>query len=149
MKQRDRFKELYLESIKNRTSVSDHELDGTNDQKNRAQDSSNLQTKIDELSKIIEQKDKALVDMEKCFEKYKTEKSLNEKLITEQLEKMRSEVRELTSKNCKIASAIEFKTEQLKINVRTIEMYKKQINSLEERNKNYEITISRHETTLK
>lgn len=118
MKQRDRFKELYLESIKNRTSVSDHELDGTNDQKNRAQDSSNLQTKIDELSKIIEQKDKALVDMEKCFEKYKTEKSLNEKLITEQLEKMRSEVRELTSKNCKIASAIEFKTEQLQINVK-------------------------------
>lgn len=148
MKQRDRFKELYFESIKVRSNHSQNDVDMLNENKNQSEEHS-LVSKIDELTKIIAQKDRELDELKNNFDKYKTEKCINEKLVTDQLENMRQEVRDLTSKNYKIASAIEFKTEQLKINNKTMEMYKKQISSLEERNKNYEITISRHESSLK
>lgn len=148
MKQRDRYKELYMESIKVRSNHSHSDADMINENKNPSADNS-LSSKIDELTKNIKLKNQELDDIKNNFDKYKTEKCINEKLITDQLESMRQEVRDLTSKNYKIASAIEFKTEQLKINTKTMEMYKKQISSLEERNKNYEITISRHESSIK
>lgn len=148
MKQRDRYKELYLESIKVRSSFSNNDADMSNENETRSDEHSSL-SKVEELTKLIAQKDQELDNLKNNFDKYKTEKCINEKLITDQLENMRQEVRDLTSKNYKIASAIEFKTEQLKINNKTVEMYKKQISSLEERNKHYEITISRHETSLK
>ncbi|XP_063697306.1 nucleoprotein TPR [Culicoides brevitarsis] len=145
MKQRDRYKELYLESIKVRSNDFSGNADDTKGQGNGL----SHESKIDELSKTITRKEQEIDDLKNNFEKYKTEKCINEKLITDQLENMRQEIRDLTSKNYKIASAHEFKTEQLKINNKTLEMYKNQITTLEDRNKVYEITISRHETSLK
>uniref|UniRef100_A0A336LSK8 Nucleoprotein TPR n=1 Tax=Culicoides sonorensis TaxID=179676 RepID=A0A336LSK8_CULSO len=149
MKQRDRYKELYMESLKRTSCSSENDVELVSCTIKKQKDDTQINEVVKNLEDMINQKNQEIEELKQSYEKYKTEKSVNEKIINDQLENMRIELRDQTSKNYKIASVIEFKTEQLKINNKTIEMYKRQIASLEERNKNYEITISRHEISLK
>lgn len=61
---------------------------------------------------------------------------------------MRREVRELTSTNCNLMSSVTFHAEQIKIQQKNVAIYKKQIQALEERNRNYDKTIAKHEQTI-
>lgn len=61
---------------------------------------------------------------------------------------MRREVRELTSTNCNLMSSVTFHAEQIKIQQKNVAVYKKQIQALEERNRNYDKTIAKHEQTI-
>lgn len=102
--------------------------------------------------KELEDKIKELKDQIKFLkeehENYRKEKMTNEKMLNEQFDSMRTEIRELTSTNCKLSANVERSAEQIKIQQKNVAIYKKQIQTLEERNKNYESTIIKHEQTI-
>lgn len=171
MHQKDRFKKLYYEAL--RTAGK---FDGSSsfnggggvadettpmDEDNPLASSSSLSTtmasgvadsakdkKITALEEKLKEMTATLKTIKEEYETYRKEKATNEKMLNEQFDTMRNEVRELTSTNCRLMSASEYSSEQLKILQKNVATYKKQISTLEDRNKNYENTIIKHEQTL-
>lgn len=81
-------------------------------------------------------------------EEYRKEKLANDKIMNEQFNSMRNELRELTTTNCKLKNNYEFKLEKIKSLENDVVDFKKQISALEERNKVYDTTITKHEQTI-
>lgn len=136
--QRDRYKDLYLD-LKD-SKLEDLVANGPNIFSKKAGE---------ETVSSIAEKIKQLEDVTKEFEQYQKETQKNLLLATEEKDTLRSELRDLTAQNYKLASSIEFKTEQLKSCEKTSDMRKKQIETLEIRNRNYETIISKHELTIR
>lgn len=72
----------------------------------------------------------------------------NDKIMNDQFNSMRSELRELTTTNCKLKNNYEFKLEKIKSLESDLSGFKKQISALEERNKVYDTTITKQEQTI-
>ncbi|XP_055539254.1 nucleoprotein TPR isoform X2 [Wyeomyia smithii] len=104
--------------------------------------------KISELENKVKQTQQMLTTLKEEYDNYRKEKLTNDKMMNEQFDAMRTELRELSSKNIKLAATVEYNNEQIKIQQKNVATYKKQISTLEERNKNYETTISKQEATI-
>lgn len=161
----ERYKKLYFElqkRLNKQTSpdeLSDMEEDTTagedNINMNMSSNSSVKNVKIKENEKRIRDLEQQLQDvrdnyktLKEQYEYYTKEKKNNEKILNEQFDSMRTEVRDLTSTNCKLVSSLEYTKEQIKLQQKNIQTYKQQIQALEDRNKNYENTIVKHEQTV-
>ncbi|KAL1392866.1 hypothetical protein pipiens_012159 [Culex pipiens pipiens] len=104
--------------------------------------------KISELEAKVKETQKMLTTLKEEYDNYRKEKLTNDKMLNEQFDGMRTEIRELSSKNIKFSATVEYNNEQIKIQQKNVATYKKQITTLEERNKNYETTISKQEATI-
>ncbi|XP_050071749.1 nucleoprotein TPR [Anopheles maculipalpis] len=114
------------------------------------------------LAAVVAEKDRKLAELESKqqvlqhelstikqeYEAYRAEKLSYDKQINEQMDKMRTEIRELSSSNVKLAGTNEFNAEQNRLISKNITTYKSQITALEERNRNYEGTIVKHEASI-
>ncbi|KAJ9577844.1 hypothetical protein L9F63_025294 [Diploptera punctata] len=79
---------------------------------------------------------------------YRTERQTNERILTEELDNLRSEMRELRTQNAKLLSQTEYNDERFKLLNANTNTYKSQIAALEEKNKTYNTTIVKHEQTI-
>lgn len=104
--------------------------------------------KIGNLEAKIKETEEQLKVLKEEYETYRKEKLTNDKMLNEQFDTMRTELREMSTSNCKLLAQVEHQTEQLKLQQKNCLTYKKQIQTLEERNKIYETTIIKHETSL-
>lgn len=104
--------------------------------------------KIAELEAKIKENKQLLASAKEDYDNYRKEKLTNDKMMNEQFDSMRTELRELSSKNIKLVATVEYNNEQIKIQQKNVATYKKQISTLEERNKNYETTITKQEATI-
>jgi nucleoprotein TPR len=77
-----------------------------------------------------------------------SEKHQNDEMIDIQLDSLRTELSEVSTTNCKLRAQVEHLDGQLKVQQKNISTYKKQIQALEDRNKNYESTIVKHEKAM-
>ncbi|XP_013172192.1 PREDICTED: nucleoprotein TPR-like isoform X2 [Papilio xuthus] len=158
IRQRDMFKKLYHDHMKGKrhelSSVLDtsdlekgdsFEMDQTRPEKTSKPSQSDVslafEIKYNETEKQLEL-------LKEEFKTYKEEKVTNERMLFEQIDNMRQEISKLTAANSKFASTAEFNNERLKILQTNIATYKKQISSLEEKNKTYNATIAKHEVSL-
>ncbi|XP_017838536.1 nucleoprotein TPR isoform X2 [Drosophila busckii] len=107
-----------------------------------------LELRIQSLEQELSAETKRYAELKENYEYYTSEKRKNDALVQEQFDSMRTELRELTSVNCKLLNANEFQKEQMDLMQKSIATYKLQIATLEERNKNYEKTIIKHEQTV-
>ncbi|XP_032591060.1 nucleoprotein TPR isoform X2 [Drosophila grimshawi] len=107
-----------------------------------------LERRIRSLEQQLENESKKYAALKENYEYYTSEKRKNDALVQEQFDSMRKEVRELTSGNCKLINANEFQKEQIELLQKGIAAYKQQIAALEDRTKNYEKTIIKHEQTI-
>ncbi|XP_037913909.1 nucleoprotein TPR isoform X2 [Hermetia illucens] len=165
MQKCERYKKLYYDSMRSAGKNMAQVIDGSlNDQmevgeeENIAAGSSNSiassetiaskDKRINELEDRIKELTEQIKKMKEEHEEYRKEKLTNEKMMNEQFDSMRTELRELTSSNCKLMSTVEYNNEQIKIQQKNVATYKKQITTLEERNRNYENTIVKHEQTI-
>lgn len=152
--QRDMYKNLYSQAIKaNGEEVSHLDSsfnikDATDNEKPSQENESQGDEKVQELTTQISDFKKKIEQLKTENDTYRKEKTANEKILLEQLEKMRSEVKELVQSNCKLSSQLENNEEKFKISQNNIEIYKKQINALEKQNKIYNGTIIKHEQTV-
>ncbi|XP_034479441.1 nucleoprotein TPR isoform X2 [Drosophila innubila] len=107
-----------------------------------------LERRIRSLEQQLEDESRKYAELKENYDYYTSEKRKNDALVQEQFDSMRKEVRELTSVNCKLMNASEFQKEQTELLQKGIGTYKQQIAALEERTKNYEKTIVKHEQTV-
>ncbi|XP_055916183.1 nucleoprotein TPR isoform X2 [Eupeodes corollae] len=156
----ERYKRLYFEaftknannSSKIRSEDTDEsmEMDGSNTAAQNTtndKEASEKDKKILELENQLAEVKKQAQSFKEQYEYYTQEKKNNEKILNDQFDSMRTEVRELTATNCKLMSTVEYNKELLKIQQKNISTYKQQIAALEDRNKNYENTNIKHEQT--
>lgn len=167
IQQRDRYKLLYYEIMKDvgkplpplglDSSVSAENMEGVDEEIPLASTSSvtsatsqstNNDKRAVELQQKLDDLTKSLKTIKEEYDEYRKERLANEKLLNEQFDTMRNEVRELTSTNCKLKNNYEFKCEQIKTQEKNTATLKKQIAALEERNKLYDTTIVKQEQTI-
>ncbi|XP_049534433.1 nucleoprotein TPR isoform X2 [Anopheles darlingi] len=104
--------------------------------------------RIADLEAKLKERQQELATMKEEYETYRREKLQNDKLMNDQFDRLRTENRELSTQNVKLLGGVEYQTDQNRIMKMSNETLKKQISTLEERAKNYEITIAKHETTI-
>ncbi|CAK1556263.1 unnamed protein product [Leptosia nina] len=156
IRQRDMFKKLYHDLMRGKrhemSSVMDHSdldksesfsMDTTQDTTTSKQQNaiSNVEIKYKEVEKQLEM-------LKEEYKTYKEEKITNERMLFEQIDNMRQEISKLTAANSKCSSTLDFNNERLKTLQANISTYKKQIQSLEDKNKAYNATIAKHEVSL-
>ncbi|XP_058823922.1 nucleoprotein TPR-like isoform X2 [Topomyia yanbarensis] len=171
IQQRDRYKKMYHDAMRSYNAVGGKGNLGAS--LNGSLSGDNVDTAMDEelpsastvsavSSEAVAEKDKKISELEgkgkqiqqmltnlkEEYDNYRKEKLTNDKMMNEQFDSMRTELRELSSKNIKLAATVEYNNEQIKIQQKNVATYKKQISTLEERNKNYETTISKQEATI-
>lgn len=101
-----------------------------------------------ELQEKLKDASKSLQTLKEEHDEYRKEKMANDKLLNDQFNVMRTELRELTTTNCKLKNNYEFKLEKIKSMENDVSDFKKQISALEERNKLYDTTITKQEQTI-
>lgn len=168
--QRDHFKKLYTELSKKTSSKNSSITDtfaaggeGSDDTPSASSNMSlNSTTGLNSSSTMNLDKDKRIVDLEHKlkqneselktlkdeYDHYRKEKHQNDEMLNKQFDSLRTELREVSTLNCKLRAQVEHLDGQLKVQQKNITTYKKQIQALEDRNKNYESTIIKHETAL-
>lgn len=161
--QREHYKKLYNEINKKgaskNSSCTDHFMDedentpsASNTSLNSAGLNSSVVTeknkKITDLEQKIKETSNELKAMKDEYDNYRKEKRENDEMLNKQFDSLRTELREVSTINCKLRAQVEHTDGQLKLQQKNIATYKKQIQTLEERNKNYESTIIKHETAM-
>jgi hypothetical protein len=145
---------------------TDHDLQGKHNSLNeavnmdveetgRVSNSVNQVTMLQEKENMLEEVKAKLEESQKAFKElkeemvaYRTESQTNERILTEELDIMRSELRELRTNNYKLLSQAEYNEKRLKFLSDNTYIYKLQITALEEKNKTYNLTIVKHEQTI-
>ncbi|XP_074025813.1 nuclear basket protein megator isoform X2 [Leptinotarsa decemlineata] len=148
--QRDMYKNLYTQAVKGSGEEVPSQLERTflpENGETRMQTDSDTQfeEKIQDLENQVEKLNKQVEHLKEENETYRKEKSANEKILLEQLENMRGEVKELTRLNCKLSSHADLNEEKFKVLQNNVEIYKKQVAALEKQNKIYSESIIKHE----
>lgn len=155
IRQRDMFKKLYHDLMKGKR----HEISVSESGEIDKSGSFNMDTSSENVSKTVtpepssfeikyKETEKHLELLKEEYKTYKEEKVTNERMLFDQIDNMRQEISKLTAANSKCASTSEYNNERLKILQTNITTYKKQITSLEEKNKAYNTTIAKHEVSL-
>ncbi|KAM8712328.1 hypothetical protein ACLKA7_012790 [Drosophila subpalustris] len=157
----ERYKKFYFESQKKLGSqiidlddstilIDESQLEQTKAIANtsKLEAEAKLERRIRSLEQQLEDESRKYAELKENYDYYTSEKRKNDALVQEQFDSMRKEVRELTSVNCKLMNASEFQKEQADMCQKAIATYKQQIAALEERTKNYEKTIVKHEQTV-
>ncbi|XP_053661275.1 nucleoprotein TPR [Anopheles marshallii] len=171
--QRDRYKKMYHDAMRSyNPGFKSASMNGSNLQGDTLMDGldevplANSSTANDNnsgsLAAAVAEKDRKVAELESKnqnlqhemsvvkqeFESYRREKHSNDVLTNQQLDKMRTEIRELSANNVKLMGTNEFNSEQNRLISKNITTYKSQITALEERNRNYESTIAKHEASI-
>ncbi|KAL0871932.1 hypothetical protein ABMA27_004380 [Loxostege sticticalis] len=155
IRQRDMFKKLYHDHMKGKR----HEISSVLDASDLDKGDSFMMESSPEKPKPVavetssfeikyRESEKHLELLKEEYKTYKEEKVTNERMLFEQIDNMRQEIAKLTAANSKCSSTSEYNNERLKILQTNITTYKKQITSLEEKNKAYSATIAKHEVSL-
>jgi predicted signal transduction protein with EAL and GGDEF domain len=98
-------------------------------------------TILQEKENMIEELKVKLEEFQTAFKDRKEESQIYERILTEELDTMRSMLRELPTSNARLLLQAEYNEERIKI-------YKSQITALEEKDRNYNLIICRHEQTI-
>ncbi|KAI8426277.1 hypothetical protein MSG28_005163 [Choristoneura fumiferana] len=154
IRQRDMFKKLYHDLMKGKrheisSVLEDIEMEKGDSFTVESAEKPSKPTAAPEAYEIkYRETVKHLELLKEEYKTYKEEKVTNEKMLFEQIDNMRQEISKLTAANSKCASTSEYNNERLKILQTNVTTYKKQIASLEEKNKAYNATIAKHEVSL-
>lgn len=163
--QREHYKKLYNELNKKgpskNSSMGENFMDIGDDENTPSASNTSLNSaglnssvvteknkKITNLEQKIKDGDHELKTLKEEYENYRKEKRQNDEMLNKQFDSLRTELREVSTINCKLRAQVEQHDGQLKLQQKNIATYKKQIQTLEERNKNYESTIIKHETAM-
>merc|ERR1719342_1266004 len=91
---------------------------------------------------------KELEEVKKDYSEYKEEKAINDKMMSETLEKLRDDLHESKLKVAKLGSQEEYNTERFKIMTTNQDSLKRQLAALEDRNKQLHEISLKHETSV-
>lgn len=161
--QREHYKKLYNDLTKKgpskNSSMGDNFMDddeNTPSASNTSLNSAGLNSsfteknkKVSDLEQKIKESEHELKTLKEEYDNYRKEKRENDDMMNKQFDSLRTKLCEVSTINCKLSAQTEHLDGQVKLQQKNIATFKKQIQTLEERNKNYEATIVKHETAMK
>lgn len=86
--------------------------------------------------------------MKEDLNSYRKEWAVNERMLSESLEKAREELRGLSVSKSEVVAKLEFAEEKFKVLKANADAYKAQIHALEKKNANSSMTIGKHEQAI-
>ncbi|KAK3915190.1 Nucleoprotein TPR [Frankliniella fusca] len=104
---------------------------------------------LEDTVKRLSAAEKQLLELRAEYDEYRKERRVNEDMLNDQIDKMMTRVRDLSTDNCKLVTQAEFQTERFKALLANLSSQKAQITALETKNKSYSETIAKHEVSLK
>jgi nucleoprotein TPR len=163
--QREHYKKLYNDLAKKgpskNSSITDTFMDTGDDENTPSASNVSLNSaglnssivlekekRIGDLESKVRQSENELKTLKEEYEHYRKEKHQNDEMLNKQFDTLRTELREISTLNCKLKAQVDHHDGQLKVQQKNVATYKKQIQALEDRNKNYEATIIKHETAM-
>ncbi|XP_008561192.1 nucleoprotein TPR [Microplitis demolitor] len=159
MRQKDMYKTMYQQALnKTGKEIDDDEVEPMEqEEKNTCEgeviDKHNKtveenKDKIKELeSKLADTKDK-LKQTSDEYEIYKKEKAAHERMLGEEIDRLRKEAEVNSTRCCKLKVQLDSSQERFNLLQSNVATYKSQIKSLEERCANYSTTIGKHEQSI-
>ncbi|KAF4117130.1 hypothetical protein G5714_001683 [Onychostoma macrolepis] len=90
----------------------------------------------------------ALKQLNDAFTTYKKEKAENDKLLNEQIERLRGQVSDLLSQKAKLSSQLEFSFKRYEMLQENVNAFRREIEALREKNQKMTATHQRHEQII-
>lgn len=100
------------------------------------------------MEKRLKEKEHELVELKNEYETHRKERSTNENMLNETIERLRDELREKTTAMSEILAREKYTDERFKTLKANADAYKAQIAALEQKDKNSTVTIIRHEQSI-
>lgn len=101
-----------------------------------------------QLEQQIKEKTEEMRQMKEDLNSYRKEWAVNERMLSESLEKAREELRGLSVSKSEVVAKLEFAEEKFKVLKANADAYKAQIHALEKKNANSSMTIGKHEQAI-
>ncbi|GFU26612.1 nucleoprotein TPR [Nephila pilipes] len=90
----------------------------------------------------------AMSQLQAEFDIYKKEKSENERILSEQIDKMRNDMSDLKVEKAKLTSLCDYNDERMKMLQSNLDIYKKEQESFKDKNKQHTALIVQHQQTI-
>ncbi|XP_066587232.1 nucleoprotein TPR isoform X2 [Prorops nasuta] len=151
LRQRDMYKNMYQQSLKRSApegSENKEEASDNSEMKDKTSGDKEVSTKQKELEEKLKDSEAKLKQITVEFETYRKEKTAHERMLGEEVERLRKEAEINSSKCCRLKAQLDSANERFQILQGNVGSYKAQIKALEEKCCNYTITIGKHEQSL-
>ena len=156
LKQRDMYKSMYQQSLNQTLSKDSDKTASEKESENKEIDFEQLTEELlikdttveKKLKKKLEDAEIRLNAINKDFQTYKQEKSIHEKMLNEEMERLRTENDKTSTRCCKLKAQLDSANERFHLLQANVASYKSQIKTLEEKCNNYSITIGMYSYIL-
>ncbi|KAK0158432.1 hypothetical protein PV328_009434 [Microctonus aethiopoides] len=161
IRQRDTYKNMYQQTLNQSTkedkdtssvAMEQDENDATTNSENK---SINLNKSTEENKNKIKILENKLLDSELKLKQvsdeyaiYKKEKAAHERMLGEEIERLRKEAETNSSRCCRLKAQLDSAQERFNLLQTNVTTYKSQIKVLEDRCNNYSTTIGKHEQSI-
>ncbi|XP_012263360.2 nucleoprotein TPR isoform X2 [Athalia rosae] len=152
LRQRDMYKNMYQQcfnqSSNNRQEpVTDEEkVEMEEDQKENEGEKEKKER--EETEKKISELETKLKQLRDEYDTYRKERSAHERMLTEEVERLRKEAGASSSRCCRLKAQLDSANERFHLLQANVSSYKTQIKVLEEKCSNYNTTIGKHEQSI-
>lgn len=160
VKQRDMYKNMYQQGLMQAASRGytnsnnqDKENETTNEKPAETKPDENAQTQKDEekekeWERKLSDAETRLKQITDDFETYKKEKAAHEKMLGEEIDRLRKESESSSTKCCRLKAQLDSSNERFHLLQANVVSYKEQIKILEEKCNTYNTTIGKHEQSI-
>ncbi|XP_015428954.1 PREDICTED: nucleoprotein TPR-like isoform X2 [Dufourea novaeangliae] len=160
LRQRDMYKNMYQQCLKQTSMLDKKELSVA--QEDEAKDVDGEKSVINESSRATQNNANTEKELKKqlaeCeaklkqstdeFETYRQERSAHERMLGEEVERLRKEAEANSTRCCRLKAQLDSANDRFNLLQANVTSYRSQIKVLEEKCCNYNVTIGKHEQSL-
>ncbi|XP_032663158.1 nucleoprotein TPR-like isoform X2 [Odontomachus brunneus] len=153
LKQRDMYKNLYQQNLKNSNEKKDMmEVDDEEGKSKTKEDPKIMKDDKDkekeEWSRKLKEAENKIKQVSDEYEIYRKERTAHEKMLSEEVERLRKEAEANSARCCRLKAQLDSANERFTLLQGNVSSYKTQIKVLEEKCNNYNVTIGKHEQSI-
>lgn len=148
LKQRDTYKNMYQQILKNSNEKKETEKDVEEHKSNEESKTTKDNEEKEEWSRKLKEAEDKFKHVSDEYEIYRKERTAHEKMLSEEVERLRKEAEANSARCCRLRAQLDSANERFTLLQGNVASYKSQIKALEEKCTNYNVTIGKHEQSI-
>lgn len=148
LKQRDTYKNMYQQILKNSNEKKETEKDVEEHKSNEELKTTKDNEEKEEWSRKLKEAEDKFKHVSDEYEIYRKERTAHEKMLSEEVERLRKEAEANSARCCRLRAQLDSANERFTLLQGNVASYKSQIKALEEKCTNYNVTIGKHEQSI-
>ncbi|XP_012542319.1 nucleoprotein TPR [Monomorium pharaonis] len=151
MKQRDIYKNMYQQiksSNEKRKGGAEKDIEEEDTSKSEEESKTTKSSEMEKISSKLKEAENKFKQISDEFETYRKDRSAHEKMLSEEIEKLRKEAEAKSGRCCALKAQLDSANDRFTNLQNHISTYKNQIKALEDKCNNYSVTISKHEQSI-